>query len=64
MKNCSWRATAFAMLMSSAMADNGGGSPTFWVYHDGVFAWPGDYSFVAVPDYRDKTGQPLSGNTT
>jgi len=52
MRSWSWRATAFAMVMSSAMADNSGGSATFWVYHDGVFAWPGDYSFVAVPDYR------------
>ncbi len=39
-----------------------GGSPSvFWVYHDGEFAWPGDYSFVATPDYRDKSGVPLSG---
>jgi hypothetical protein len=61
MKNWSWRAAAFAMVMSTAMADDSGGSATFWVYHDGVFAWPGDYSFVAVPDYRDTTGVPLSG---
>jgi hypothetical protein len=61
MKNWSWRAAAFAMVMSTAMADNSGGSATFWVYHDGVFAWPGDYSFVAVPDYRDKSGAPLNG---
>jgi hypothetical protein len=61
MKRWSWRAAAFAMVMSTAMADNSGGSATFWVYHDGVFAWPGDYSFVAVPDYRDTSGVPLSG---
>jgi hypothetical protein len=34
---------------------------TSWVYHDGAFDWPGDYSFVAVPDYKDTTGAPLSG---
>ena len=37
------------------------GPSTFWVYHDGKFAWPGDYSFVATPDYRDKSGVPTSG---
>jgi hypothetical protein len=38
-----------------------GGSAVFWVYHNGEFAWPGDYSFVATPDYRDKSGAPLNG---
>jgi hypothetical protein len=38
-----------------------GGPRVFWVYRDGEFAWPGDYSFVATPDYRDKSGAPLSG---
>jgi hypothetical protein len=43
-------------------ADDGkGGSRVFWVYHDGAFAWPGDYSYVATPDYRDTSGAPLSG---
>jgi len=31
------------------------------VYYDGVFKWPGDYSFVATPDYQDTSGEPLSG---
>ncbi len=34
---------------------------TSWVYYDGKFDWPGDYSFVAVPDYQDTSGEPLSG---
>jgi hypothetical protein len=34
---------------------------TSWVYYDGVFDWPGDYSFVATPDYADASGGPLSG---
>jgi hypothetical protein len=47
---------------AATLADDGsGGSRVFWVYHDGEFAWPGDYSYVATPDYRDKSGAPLSG---
>jgi hypothetical protein len=34
---------------------------TSWVYYNGLFDWPGDYSFVAKADYQDTTGQPLSG---
>jgi hypothetical protein len=45
---------------TNAVADVNG-ARAFWVYHDGVFAWPGDYSYVATPDYRDTSGQPLSG---
>jgi hypothetical protein len=32
-----------------------------WVYYNGVFDWPGDYSFAASPDYTDTSGAPLSG---
>lgn len=32
-----------------------------WVYYNGVFDWPGDYSFAASPDYADTSGAPLSG---
>ena len=46
---------------ASPSVDADGRSPVFWVYHDGVFAWPGDYSYVATPDYRDTSGVPLSG---
>jgi hypothetical protein len=34
---------------------------TSWVYHNGLFDWPGDYSFDAVPGYQDTSGHPLSG---
>jgi hypothetical protein len=47
---------------ATAPADAGGRSPAiFYVYHDGLFAWPGDYSFVATPDYRDTSGSPQHG---
>jgi hypothetical protein len=36
-------------------------SGTSWVYYNGVFDWPGDYSFVASPNYADTSGAPLSG---
>lgn len=35
----------------------------FWVYHNGVFAWPGDYSFNATINYKDTVGLPLSPPT-
>jgi hypothetical protein len=34
---------------------------TFNVYVNGVFSWPGDYSYGASIDYRDKSGMPQSG---
>lgn len=34
---------------------------TFWVYYNGVYNWGGDYSFVAVPNYQDTAGVPLTG---
>jgi hypothetical protein len=34
---------------------------TSWVYYNGSFDWPTDYSFAASLDYRDKTGEPRSG---
>jgi hypothetical protein len=55
---------AAAAVLGASMtrgADEGGQGATFVVYHDGKFAWPGDYSFVATPDYRDTSGAPLSG---
>lgn len=36
-------------------------SGTSWVYYNGVFDWPGDYSYEAVPNYSDTSGAPLSG---
>jgi hypothetical protein len=37
-----------------------------WVYHDGTFSWPGDYSYPnpgknIFIDYRDASGRPLTG---
>jgi hypothetical protein len=37
-------------------------SGTSWVYYNGVFDWPGDYSYEAVPNYSDTSGNPLSGS--
>jgi hypothetical protein len=34
---------------------------TSWVYYNGVFDWPGDYSFAASADYVDTSGSPMSG---
>ena len=33
---------------------------TTWVYYDGVFNWPGDWSWNVKVDYADTTGVPLS----
>ena len=44
-----------------AWAAEGTQGAAFTVYHDGKFAWPGDYSFVATPDYRDTSGAPATG---
>jgi hypothetical protein len=50
---------------SATVAVNGSGTPpaagTSWVYYNGLFDWPGDYSFVAKANYHDKQGAPLSG---
>jgi len=36
---------------------------TFWVYHNGVMAWGGDYSFGGITiNYEDTQGKPLSGS--
>jgi len=34
-----------------------------WVYHDGAFLWPGDYSFNAKPHYSDKEGAAAGGRS-
>jgi hypothetical protein len=40
-------------------ADQPGTTPTtFWIYKNGKFAWPGDYSYQATVDYKDKAGKP------
>jgi hypothetical protein len=53
---------------SSTPSGSGGSSPpsdgsTAWVYYNGVFDWPGDWSANgAVPNYKDTSGDPLSGS--
>lgn len=32
-----------------------------WVYHKGVLKWPGDWSWEAKINYKDKDGIPLEG---
>lgn len=34
---------------------------TFTVYANGVFSWPGDYSYAASINYKDTAGAPTSG---
>src|SRR5882757_5029237 len=34
---------------------------TSWVYYNGAFNWPTDFSFAASPDYSDTSGEPRSG---
>jgi hypothetical protein len=34
---------------------------TSWVYHAGVFSWPGDWSWAGHPNYKDTAGKPASG---
>jgi hypothetical protein len=52
-------------LVSATVTVNGSGTPpaagTSWVYYNGLFDWPGDYSFMAKAVYTDTSGGPLSG---
>ena len=34
---------------------------TSWVYYNGLFDWPGDYSYDVTANYTDTSGAPLSG---
>ena len=47
----------FCALAGAASAADGPSHP-FWIYRDGSYAWPGDYSYVAAVNYRDKSGRP------
>lgn len=31
------------------------------MYYNGVFNWGGDYSYALTPDYKDTSGNPVSG---
>ena len=50
--------SASASIGGSAVAQSGS---IFWVYHNGVYNWGGDYSFVATANYKSTAGAPLSG---
>jgi hypothetical protein len=56
--------SGMSLLGSTASAagttDAGAGSAAsiFWIYKDGKYAWPGDYSYQASVDYKDKKGKP------
>ncbi len=52
---------ASATVTVSATQTTPPASGTSWVYYNGVFDWPGDYSYDLVPDYSDTSGGPLSG---
>jgi hypothetical protein len=60
-----WTLIAFAFLLCACVAvgDSGTGSngSTFWIYHNGVFYWPGDWSASAKPNYKDTAGVPIEG---
>lgn len=49
-----------AVTITGSAAGAGAGS-TFWVFRNGVFSWGGDYSFSAIPNYKDTTGNPQTG---
>jgi len=55
---------------ASSTVTSGGGSTstpvasagTSWVYHNGTFYWPGDWSWSGKANYKDTAGQPRSGS--
>ena len=52
---------------SSATSSGGTTTPppttgTSWVYHDGTFFWPGDWSWSGTANYKDTSGLPTSGS--
>jgi hypothetical protein len=53
--------TASDTVTVSATTSTPPASGTSWVYYNGVFDWPGDYSYAATADYTDTSGAPLSG---
>jgi hypothetical protein len=52
--------TASVTINGSAAAPAQAGG-VFWVYHNGVFNWPGDYSWDASINYQSTAGSPLDG---
>jgi hypothetical protein len=60
-----WLALGIAGCNRSAIADGGSTSrphdSTYWVYRNGSFKWPGDWSWEAKIDYFDTSGAPVEG---
>jgi hypothetical protein len=60
-----WFALGIAGCNRSAIAEGGPKSgphdSTYWVYHNGAFRWPGDWSWEANIDYSDTSGAPALG---
>src|SRR5262249_49010443 len=66
--HCSSSHIATIVGTSSNVTSGGGTAPapqptagTYWVYHDGVFNWPGDWSWAGRANYKDTAGLPRSG---
>ncbi len=58
-------ALGMAVCARAALADGGSAAvppkSTHWVYHNGEFKWPGDWSWEAKVDYSDTSGAPAQG---
>jgi|HubBroStandDraft_1064217.scaffolds.fasta_scaffold01217_14 hypothetical protein len=65
MAAAAWLALGMAACSSAVVAGGGpaSGPPksTLWVYHNGAFKWPGDWSWEAKVDYFDTAGSPAEG---
>lgn len=53
--------TSATVIVSGSATSVGSPGSTFWVYHNGVFYWGGDYSYGARINYADTSGDPLNG---
>jgi hypothetical protein len=59
--------SASVTITGSGISSGGGSTvsgPVFWVYHNGVFNWTADFSFLAAINYKDTATTPLSGPYT
>jgi hypothetical protein len=64
MSTASTTITVFAPATTPDLTGKCGGTSddVAWVYHNGVFTWPGDFTGTGTAlDYQDNTGSPLSG---
>lgn len=46
---------------STGSSSGGTASSTYWIYYNGTFSWPGDFSWSLTANYKDTSGVPLSG---